>query len=93
MQVFFGWRMVAACMLCSLMGNALGLFGAGVYLHQVVTANGWTTGVVSGAVTMFHVASALLLIPVGSGIRNVGPRPIIAVSGVALACGVTLMVE
>lgn len=91
MQVFYGWRMVAACMLCSLMGNALGLFGAGAYLHQVVTANGWTTGVVSGAVTVFYVVSALLLIPVGSGIRNVGPRPIIAVSGVALSCGVTLI--
>jgi hypothetical protein len=32
--------------------RALGLFGAGVYLHEVVTANGWTTGPVSGAVTL-----------------------------------------
>jgi hypothetical protein len=41
-----------ACMLCALVGNALGLFGAGVYLHEVVTANGWTTGLVSGTVTL-----------------------------------------
>jgi hypothetical protein len=39
MRVFYGWRIVAACMLCALVGNALGLFGAGVYLHEVVTAN------------------------------------------------------
>ena len=31
-----------------------------------------------GAVTLFYVVSALLLIPVGSGIKRYGPRPIIA---------------
>jgi MFS family permease len=88
MCVFYGWWIVAACMLCSLVGNALGLFGAGVYLHEVVTANGWTTGLVSGAVTLFYMVSALLLIPVGSGIKRYGPRPIIALGGIALAGGV-----
>jgi MFS family permease len=88
MRVFYGWWIVAACMLSALVGNALGLFGAGVYLHEAVTANGWTTGLVSGAVTLFYVVSALLLIPVGSGIKRYGPRPIIALGGVALAAGV-----
>jgi hypothetical protein len=88
MRVFYGWWVVAACMLCSLVGNALGLFGASVYFHEVVTANGWATGVVSGAVTLFYLVSALLLIPVGIGIRHYGPRAIVALSGVALAGGV-----
>ena len=88
MRVFYGWWIVTACMLSALVGNALGLFGAGVYLHQVVTANGWTTGLVSGAVTLFYVVSALLLIPVGIGIKRYGPRPIIASGGIALAGGV-----
>jgi MFS family permease len=88
MRVFYGWWIVAACMLSALVGNALGLFGAGVYLHEVVTVNGWTTGLVSGAVTLFYVVSALLLIPVGIAIKRVGPRPIIALGGVALAGGV-----
>jgi MFS family permease len=88
MHVFYGSWIVAACMLCSLVGNALGLFGAGVYLHEVVTANGWTTGLVSGAVTLFYVVSALLLIPVGSGIKCYGPRSIIGFGGIALAGGV-----
>lgn len=88
MRVFYGWWIVAACMLAALFGNALGLFGAGVYLHEVVKANGWTTGLVSGAVTLFYVVSALLLIPVGSGIRLFGPRPIVALAGIALAGGV-----
>jgi MFS family permease len=88
MRVFYGWWIVIACMLCALVGNALGLFGAGVYLHEVVTANGWATGLVSGAVTLLYVVSALLLIPVGIGIRRYGPRPIIALGGIALAAGV-----
>ena len=88
MQVFYGWWIVAACMIAALVGNALGLFGAGVYLHQVVTVNGWTTGLVSGAVTQFYVVSALLLIPVGSGIKLYGPRPVIALAAIALAGGV-----
>jgi MFS family permease len=88
MRVFYGWWMVAACMLSALVGNALGLFGAGVYLHEVVTVNGWTTGLVSGAVTVFYVVSALLLIPVGAGIKHYGPRPVIALGGLALAGGV-----
>src|SRR5258708_7235874 len=88
MNVFYGWWIVAACMIASLVGNALGLFGAGVYLHEVVTARGWTTGSISGAITLFYVVSALLLIPVGSGIRRFGPRPVIALGGIALAGGV-----
>jgi MFS family permease len=88
MHVFYGWWIVVACMLAALVGNALGLFGAGIYLHEVVRANGWTTGLVSGAVTLFYLVSALLLIPVGRGIKRYGPRPIIALGGIALAGGV-----
>jgi MFS family permease len=88
MRVFYGWWIVIACMLSALVENTLGLFGAGVYLHEVVRANGWATGLVSGAVTPFYVVSALLLIPVGSGIKRYGPRPIIALGGIALAGGV-----
>jgi MFS family permease len=88
MHVFYGWWIVAACMIAALVGNALGLFGAGVYLHEVVAVNGWTTGLISGAITLFYVFSALLLLPVGSAIRLVGPRPVIALAGIALGSGV-----
>lgn len=88
MQMFYGWWIVAACMISALVGNALGLFGAGVYLHEVVTVNGWTTGLVSGAITLFYILSALLLIPVGGAIKRFGPRPITAIAAVALAGGV-----
>jgi MFS family permease len=87
-RIFHGWWIVIVCLFATLVGNALGLFGAGVYLHQVISKNGWQTGLISGAVTLFYVVSALLLIPVGSGINRVGPRPIIMLGTVAMAGGV-----
>lgn len=87
-RVFYGWWVVAACGIANSIGNALGLFGAGVYLNAVVLANGWTAALVSGAVSLFYAVSALLLIPVGSGIRHFGPRPVVGLGGLALAAGV-----
>ena len=71
-----------------MVGNALGLFGAGVYLRALTASTGWATGAVSGAVTLFYVVSAVLLIPVGSGIGSVGPRPFVTVGCLAIAAGV-----
>jgi MFS family permease len=87
-RFFYGWRIVAACMLAGAIGHGLGLFGAGVYLHELIAANGWQTGFVSGAITLSYVVSALLLIPVGSGISRFGPRPFMASGGIDLAIGV-----
>jgi len=87
-RLFHGWRMVAVCVVAALFANALGLFGAGVYLHQLVGQKGWPTGLVSGAITLFYVVSALLLIPVGGIIARVGPRPVFAAGTLALGIGV-----
>ncbi len=88
-RIFYGWWMVAACVLVTLVGNALGLFGAGVYLHAMIAARGWPIGLVSDAITLFYVVSAALMIPVGSAIGRFGPRPVIALGAIALAIGVT----
>ncbi len=87
-RLFHGWRMVAVCLIAALVANALGLFGAGVYLHQLVETRGWPTGLVSGAITLFYVVSALLLIPVGGIIGRVGPRAVFAAGTTAMCLGV-----
>ena len=89
--IYYGWWIVGACVLAAMVGNALGLFGAGVYLRAITASTGWGTGAVSGAVTLFYVVSALFLIPVGSGIGRIGPRPFVAVGGLAMAAGVAGM--
>ncbi|MGE5151299.1 MAG: MFS transporter, partial [Rhodospirillaceae bacterium] len=87
-RLFYGWRIVGVCLIAAVFANALGLFGAGVYLHALVDSHGWPTGLVSGAITLFYVTSALLLIPVGGVIGRAGPQPIFALGGTALALGV-----
>ena len=87
-RIFYGWRIVAVCLVASVFANALGLFGAGVYLHALVEQKGWPTGLVSGAITLFYVMSALLLIPVGEILGRFGPQPIFAFGISALAGGV-----
>ena len=87
-RLFYGWRIVSVCLIAAVFANALGLFGAGVYLHALVEERGWPTGLVSGAITLFYVTSALLLIPVGGVIGRAGPQPIFALGGTALALGV-----
>jgi MFS family permease len=88
---YYGWRIVAVCLIAGVFANALGLFGAGVYLHELVATRGWPTGLVSGAITTFYVTSALLLIPVGSLIARYGGRASIVVGAIALPAGVAVI--
>jgi MFS family permease len=85
---FYGWWIVAVCLIANFFGNALGLFGAGVYLHILTGTKPWSTSLVSGAITVFYVTSALLLIPVGGMIGRYGPRPVFTSGALALAAGV-----
>ena len=87
-RLFYGWRIVAVCLVAAVFANALGLFGAGVYLHALVEFKGWSTGAVSSSITLFYVTSALLLVPVGGIIGRAGPQAIFAAGAAALAAGV-----
>lgn len=89
--MFYGWRIVAVCLVAALFANAFGLFGAGVYLNAIVSTQGWPTGLVSGAVTLFYLTSALLLMPVGSFIAHLGPRPVMGCGIVAMAAGIVAL--
>ncbi len=86
--MFYGWRVVAVCLLAALFANAFGLFGAGVYLNALVATKGWPTGLVSGAITLFYVTSALLLMPVGACIARLGPKPVMGTGILAMALGI-----
>ena len=85
---FYGWRIVGVCLIAGAFANAFGLFGAGVYLHELVATRGWPTGLVSGAITTFYITSALLLIPVGSLIGRHGGRPSIVIGALAMSVGI-----
>lgn len=87
-RFYYGWRIVAVCLVGAAFANALGLFGASVYLKALTDSRGWSTGSVSSAITLFYVTSALLLVPVGNIISRAGPRPVFAAGTTALVAGV-----
>lgn len=86
--LFYGWWIVAACLVSGTVANGFGLYGAGVYLHTVTAVMGWSVGLVSGGITVFYVVSALLLTSVGVGVSRFGPRPVVGLGALALAAGV-----
>lgn len=88
MKHFYGWRMVAACLIVNMFGNALGLFGTGVYLKALSESRGWPLGEISAGITLFLIVSAGLMLPVGKSIARFGPRPIVVLGAVSMAIGV-----
>lgn len=88
MKHFYGWRIVAACMIVNMFGNALGLFGVGVYLKTLAASSGWAVDQLSIGITLFLLVSAALMLPVGSTISRHGPKPIVVLGAFAMAAGV-----
>jgi len=88
MTHFYGWRIVAACMIVNMFGNALGLFGVGVYLKTLAASRNWPADQLSVGITLFLLVSAVLMLPVGRTISRHGPKPIVVLGAVAMAAGI-----
>jgi MFS family permease len=88
MKHYYGWRIVAACMIVNMFGNALGLFGVGVYLKTLAAGRNWPVDQLSVGITLFLLVSAVLMLPVGRTISRHGPKPIVALGAIAMAAGI-----
>jgi MFS family permease len=86
--IFYGWWMVAACLVIAVVSWSLGLFGASVFLHAVTQAHGWSIGVVSSAITLFYLTGAFTAMTVGTWTARHGPRPVVVCGALTLAAGV-----
>ncbi len=58
---FFGWQVVAAAFVLALFAWGIGFYGPSVYVHALHAREGWPVALVSGAVTLHFLASALLV--------------------------------
>lgn len=83
--MFYGWRMVGACLAIAAIAWSFGLFGTSVYVQAIADARGWSIGLISSAVTVCFVVSALSLSWVGSAVQRLGPRPVFTTGAVLLA--------
>jgi MFS family permease len=82
---------VAFCFLAAVFTWGLGVFGSGVYLHEITKARGWSVSLVSAGITVFYLTAALVLPAVGAANARRGARPVIAGGAVLLALGVAAM--
>ncbi|MCW5677117.1 MAG: MFS transporter [Xanthobacteraceae bacterium] len=90
-RIFYGWWIVAACLLIAILSWGLGVFGAGVSLHAITQTRGLSVGSVSTAITMSGILSAIATFFVGPAIDRYGPRPVMAFGALVMATGLALI--
>lgn len=85
---FFGWRVVAGAFVLAVFGWGLGFYGPPVYLHAVQEARGWSTVLVSTAVTLHFLVGAIVVANLPALYRRFGLPTITRTGAVVLALGV-----
>jgi len=90
-RVFYGWWIVAACLLIAILSWGLGVFGAGVSLHAITQTRGLSVGSVSTAITVAGTLSAIASFFVGPAIDRYGPRIVMALGAITMAAGIALI--
>ena len=91
MPLYRGWLVVVACGILATFSWGLGFYGLGVYLHALGQRHGWSTGLISSAVTLYYALSAGCLVMVGGLIDRHGPRGVLAYGVVTMAAAVALL--
>jgi Major Facilitator Superfamily len=85
---FFGWRVVAGAFVLATFGWGLGFYGPPVYLHQVQEQRGWSTVLVSTAVTVHFLVGAVVVANLPALYRCFGLPAITRTGALVLAIGV-----
>ena len=86
---FHGWKVVAVAFLVGLFGFGLGFYGAGVYLAVLRARHGWSTSLISSAITTYYLLGATGVLFVGDAYKRLGPRRVVLVGAAALTLGVS----
>src|SRR6201996_5334054 len=87
-RIFYGWWIVFGCLIVATVGWSLTVFGMGVYIHVLSERRGFSIALISEAVTVSYLISAVCLISVGTAVERLGPKPVISAGVVILAVSV-----
>jgi MFS family permease len=90
-RVFYGWWIVAACLVIAILSWGLGIFGVGVSIYAISQTRGISVGAVSTAFTVSAILSAIATFFVGPLIDRYGPRPVMALGAITMAAGLALI--
>lgn len=87
-RMFYGWWIVFGCLIVAVVGWSLTVFGMGVYVHVLSAQRGFSIGLISTAVTVSYLVSAVCLLSVGAATARFGPKPVIGFGACFLAVAV-----
>ncbi len=90
-RVFYGWWIVAACLVIAILSWGLGIFGVGVSIYAISQTRGISVGAISTAFTVSAILSAIATFFVGPLIDRYGPRPVMALGAITMAAGLALI--
>jgi MFS family permease len=86
--MFYGWYIVIVCFLIAFFGFGMGFYGTGIYLASLQALHGWSTALISFAITGYYLLSATWIIFFGDAFERFGPRRVVLVGSTALGAGV-----
>lgn len=90
-RIFYGWRIVAACLVIAVFSWGIGIFGIGVFLHAIAETRGWSVGSISSAITVAVLLSAVSSAFTGPAVARYGPRRVMSFGAFLLAVGCYLI--
>lgn len=87
-RLFFGWQVVAAAFVLAVFSWGINFYGPSIYLHALHGREGWPLSLISGAITLHFLASAVLVAWLPALHRRFGPVMVTRAGMLAAALGV-----
>jgi MFS family permease len=85
---FFGWQVVGAAFVLAVLTWGINFYGPSVYLHALHARENWPLSLISAAITLHFLASALLVAWLPALFARFGPVPVTRAGMAAAALGV-----
>ena len=88
---YAGWRVVIVCFVMAVFSWGFGFYGHAVYLAELQRLHGWPASLISGASTLYYLASAFLVAFVSDAIAWLGPRRLVLLGTACMAAATALI--
>lgn len=90
-RVYYGWWVTLAATLIGFWSYGLSFYGFGFYLKALVDLHGWSPGTISLSFTCYYLATATVVVFIGSVIDAHGSRPVLVFGAVVMGLSVTTL--
>lgn len=90
-RIFYGWYIVLICSVVAFYAWGIGTYGQGVYIRELHSRHGWSTSLLSAAITSYFLVGAGISILAGRLIDRWGSQIVMACGAIGLALGIAAL--